>query len=108
MSQRNPRLASIEAGSGALYMDDKRVGRAHFSNVVTDRGRKADYLFLSTVSFADGTITMQGLSSPSGPVPSAITGGTGAYAGARGYTIEDVAEGPEDEFRVNITFVFIP
>ena len=110
----NPRLAGIGAGSGTVFEDGQRVGRAHFANIVTQRGRRhtGGELFLATVVLRDGTITLQGASqggenAPS--IPSAITGGTGVYAGARGYTTEQVAPtGSDREFRINVTFTFIP
>ena len=60
----------------------------------------------------DGTLTFQGAdqggeNAPS--IPSSITGGTGAYAGARGYATEQVAPtGSDREFRINVTLTFIP
>jgi len=110
----NPRLAGVAAGSGRVYEGDRRVGRAHFANIVTQRGRRGTGgdLFLATVVLRDGTLTLQGASQggedrPS--IPSAITGGTGAFAGARGYaTEEEAGGGSQREFRVNVTFTFIP
>jgi hypothetical protein len=107
--QRNPRLGSLFSGSGAVFQGDARVGRAHFTNIVTQRGRNADNLFLATFVLNDGTITLQGHSPADGTAPSSITGGTGAYAGARGYTTEEeVRGGNQREFRINVTFTFIP
>ncbi len=107
--QRNPRLASLFAGNGRVFQDDERVGRAHFTNIVTQRGRNADNLFLATIVLEDGSISLQGFSPSDGAAPSAITGGTGAYAGARGYTTEEEAPGGnQGEFRINVTLTFIP
>ena len=110
----NPRMGGLAAGNGTVFEGDERVGRAHFANVVTQRGRRntGGELFFATVVLRDGTLTLQGASqggenSPS--IPSAITGGTGAYAGARGYATEQVAPtGSDREFRINVTFTFIP
>ncbi len=109
----NPRLASIGAGNGAVFQGSQRVGRAHFANIVTQRGRRhsGGDLFLATLILNDGTITIQGGSqggenAPS--IPSSITGGTGAYAGARGYTTEREAQSSAREFRIDVTFTFIP
>jgi hypothetical protein len=97
------------AGNGTVHQGGDRIGRAHFTNIVTERGRNADNMFLATFVLEDGTITLQGHSPADGASPSAITGGTGAYAGARGYTIEEEASGGSPrEFRINITFTFIP
>lgn len=76
----NPRLAGVSAGNGAVYQDNRRVGRVHVANIVTMRGREnsGGELFLATVVLRDGTLTLQGASagdedSPS--IPSSITGG---------------------------------
>lgn len=98
----------------APYQDNERVGLALLTNIVTQRGRRhtGGESFLATVVLRDGTLTLQGASqggenAPS--IPSAITGGTGAYAGARGYATEQVAPtGSDREFRINVTFTFVP
>ncbi len=105
----NPRLGGLLAGSGAVFQGNERVGRAHFTNVVTQRGRNADSLFLATVVLGDGSITLQGISPSDGGAPLSITGGTGAYAGARGFTTErEVPNAPRGEFRIDVKFTFIP
>jgi hypothetical protein len=107
--QRNPRIGSLAGGSGGVFQGNTRVGTAHFTNIVTQRGRNADSLFLATAVLGDGTIALQGISPADGTASSAITGGTGAYAGARGYTTEEeVPSGNQREFRINITLTFIP
>lgn len=114
LRQSNPRIASLAAGNALVFQGDQRVGRAHFSNVVTQRGRRGTggELFVGTVVLTDGTLTLQGASqggenAPS--IPTSITGGTGAYAGARGYATEEVAPtGTDEEFRLNLTMTFIP
>ena len=110
MRQRAPRVASVAAGSGALFQGDERVGRAHFSNIVTRRGRGANAadLFFATAVFEDGTLTVQGVTVGGQARPSSITGGTGAYAGARGYATERDAGVSQGEFRIDVTFTFIP
>ena len=110
----NPRMGGLTGGNAPVYLDNQRVGRAHFTNIITQRGRRhtGGELFLATVVLRDGTLTLQGASqggdnAPS--IPSAITGGTGAYAGARGYATEQVAPtGNNREFRINVTLTFIP
>ena len=93
-----------------MFEGNRRVGSAHFSNIVTQRGRRGNgsELFLATIVLGDGTLTLQGASEGGEDVPSSITGGTGAYAGARGYTTQEEAGGNRREFRINITFTFIP
>ena len=105
----NPRIGGLFSGNGAVFRGDRRVGRAHFTNIVTQRGRNSDSLFLATFRLRDGTISLQGISPADGQLATAITGGTGAYRGARGYTTQrEVRTGDRDEFRINVTFHFIP
>ena len=105
-----PKLASISSGNAAVYQGGQRVGTAHFANIVTKR--RFGELFLATVVLNDGTLTLQGAgqggeNAPS--IPSSITGGSGAYAGARGYTTEAEAPGgSQNEFRITVTATFIP
>ncbi|CAA9512580.1 MAG: hypothetical protein AVDCRST_MAG13-2882 [uncultured Solirubrobacteraceae bacterium] len=109
---RNPRLGSLSAGTGTVYEGTTRVGTAHFTNIITKRGRSGGEIFLATVLLGDGTITLQGASAggeDAPPIPSSITGGTGAYAGARGVETEEQAPGgSRSEFRIRITLTFIP
>lgn len=107
----NPRIASLAAGSGALYQGTQRVGRGHFVTTVTQRGRRSSSgVFTGGLAFADGTVAIQGLElNNDESLPLAITGGTGAYAGARGYMTDAEAPGGSDrEFRLNLTLTFIP
>ena len=110
----NPRIGSLAGGNGLVYQDNVRVGRAHSASIITQRGRRhtGGELFLATVVVGDGTVTLQGARQGGDRAPSiplAITGGTGAYAGARGYATEQVAPtGSDREFRLNVTFTFIP
>ena len=58
---------------------------------MTQRGARnsGGQLFLATVVLSDGTLTLQGVSQGGDDapgIPSSITGGTGAYAGERGFT----------------------
>ena len=110
--QRNPRLASLVAGTGAVYEGGTRVGTAHYSNTITRRGRNGGELFLASLILDDGTITLQGAAQGGEDAPrspSSITGGSGAYAGARGFeTEEDAPGGSRTEFRIRLTLTFIP
>jgi hypothetical protein len=110
----NPRLASLSGANGPVFQDGRRVGRVHFANIVTQRGRNntGSQLFLATVVLNDGTLTLQGAESggdDAPAIPSSVTGGSGAYAGARGFTAEEVdPSSTEREFRINVTVTFIP
>ncbi len=114
LRDNNPRIGSLSGGNGTVYQGDQRVGRAHFADLVTQRGQRnsGGQLFLATVVLSDGTLTLQGVSQggdDAPDIPSSITGGTGAYAGARGFTTEEDDPGStRREFRINVTFTFIP
>ena len=106
-----PRLGSVSAGHATVYQGGSRVGTAQFSNVITKRGRNGSEMFFASVILADGTITVQGasLGGENAPVVNSITGGTGAYAGARGVETEEEAPGgSRSEFRIKVTLTFIP
>jgi hypothetical protein len=63
------------------------AGREHGQCVATRGARRFDRVRFhchGTVRFADGTMTLAGMPSFPGPFAVAITGGTGAYEGARG------------------------
>jgi hypothetical protein len=108
---RRPGLGSLTSGSGTVFQGDQRVGTAHFSSVLTQRGRNGGELFFASLILNDGSVNVQGAQAGGGnaTLPNAITGGTGAYAGARGVETETEGSGaPRGEFRVNITLTFIP
>ena len=111
---RNPRIAGVSAGNASIFQGNARVGRGHFASVVTQRGRRntGGELFIATLVLRDGTLTIQGASQggeEAPDIPASITGGTGAFAGARGYVTEQDDPGStEREFRINLRFTFIP
>jgi hypothetical protein len=78
-------------GSGA-----KRLGRAQFVCVATDRGKHEQCS--GTIALRDGQIATQGDADHV-----AVVGGTGAYAGARG-----TATGEDHPDRVDVTVSFLP
>ncbi len=114
---RRPPIASVSGGTGPLYEGDTRVGRIHFTYMITrratnNRGANFGQHFTGTLVLNDGTITLQGVeqSGARGGEPAiepvtAITGGTGAYAGARGYMTEELVR---NQPRLNMTLTFIP
>ena len=112
--RRKPRLASVFAGSGAVYDGNTRVGVAVFHSVYARKVKKTTVdTFTATILFDNhvDTITVAGPSSDAfkEALPYSIVGGTGAYAGARGTVIE----GKEDdshrgEFRIPLNLTFIP
>ena len=65
---------------------------------------------MATLVLRDGTLTLQGATEGTGPssIPSAITGGTGAYAGARGVATEQAVEADGGEVRIDLRLTFIP
>ena len=107
----NPRLGAVSAGSGAVLQGNARVGTAHFTNVISKRGGNGAEMFFASLLLNDGTVTVQGasLDDEDAPVVNSITGGTGAYAGARG--VETEAEAPggsRNEFRIRVNLTFVP
>ena len=112
---RRPPIASVAAGNGTVYEGETRVGRLHYTLIITrratnNRGANFGEQFTGTLVFSDGTITLQGAVEGGAtsfrvttPLPSSITGGTGAYAGARGYMTEEPVQAG-----LNITLTFIP
>lgn len=107
-----PRLGNVSAGSATVYQGGSKVGTAQFTNVITKRGTNGREMFFASVILNDGTFTLQGASLGSGenaPVINSITGGTGAYAGARGVETEEEAPGgSRSEFRIKVNLTFIP
>jgi hypothetical protein len=105
-----PRLGSIGAGSGTVWVDGRKVGDAVFSNTVGKRlGRNNTLdLFFATVVFDEGsTLNFQGASS-NAAIPYAVSGGTGTYAGARGSATQADAPGSTNrEFRIRVTVTFL-
>jgi hypothetical protein len=84
-------------GYRVLDAAGKRLGSMSAICVSTDRrGREVDCTGL--MRLADGDITLQGSGDPL-----AVTGGTGAYAGARG-----IAEGHDQDGRTDLTLTFMP
>jgi hypothetical protein len=76
---------------------EKRLGRVSSVCVSTDRRGQAMQC-TGALTLPDGTIMLEG---PGNPL--AITGGTGAYAGARG-----TAEGHDHDGRTTLTVTFMP
>lgn len=90
MTRKSPSESpgDLVVGSGRLRnAAGAVVGRAHQSFTVTGgKGKATTELVTATFSLADGQLTLQGLSDngTKDPLVLVITGGTGAYAGARG------------------------
>jgi hypothetical protein len=109
---RKAKLGSVVGGNARVAQGGKKVGTAYFSNVITKTGKRGQGLFFATVVLADGTVTLQGYEHEyDSPAPeSAITGGTGAYAGARGVESEGQGfEGPgKNQYTFPVTLTFIP
>ena len=110
---RKPRLASVGAGNGTVYVAGKKVGTAVFANVTGKKLGKGNTLdlFFATIVFDDGnTLSAQGATrEEENPLPYSVTGGTGTYAGARGTIVDSEAPGgTREEFRINVNVTFIP
>ena len=107
-----PRLASVGAGSGTVYMNGERVGTAVFADIAAKKlkDRNMLSLFFATLVLHGGadTVSVQGTSSEGASIPYSVTGGTGAYAGASGTVVESEAPGSTNrEFRINVTVTFL-
>ncbi len=106
-----PRLASVGAGSGTVYVNGERQGTAVFANISAKklRDRNTLDLFFATLVLRGGdTVSVQGASSEGASIPYSVTGGTVAYAGASGTVVESEAPGGANrEFRVNVTVTFL-
>ena len=64
----------------------KQIGRiyAKCASIAGARLTRARYVCEGVYSFADGTLTTAGLARPNATISGVVTGGTGAYANARG------------------------
>lgn len=107
-----PRLASVGAGSGTVYVNGERKGTAVFANITGKKLKKDTVdLFFATLVLNGGadTISAQGATLSEGSsLPYSVTGGTGAYAGARGTVVDSDAPGSTNqEFRINVTVTFL-
>ena len=104
-------LASVGAGNGKVFVNGEKVGTAIFANITGKKLKKQNTLelFFATIILDTGdTISAQGATTDAGSIPYSVTGGTGAYAGARGTIVESEAPGgTETEFRINVTITFL-
>ena len=109
-----PRLGSVVSGSG-LVSDATTVpvGRALFANIVSRRvgSQNTQDVFLATIAFnnkVDSISVMGPSSGDDSSLPYSIVGGTGTYAGARGYVTEGKTIEGRGTFSIPLTFTFIP
>ncbi|MFD4656120.1 hypothetical protein ACFWP2_10885 [Kitasatospora sp. NPDC058444] len=82
-----PSLGDMDVYSGTAVQDGRSVGRGGGScQVVQVEGEDITTQCLITMAVEGGSLTMQSLwtKGTSTPLDMAVTGGTGAYAGARG------------------------
>jgi hypothetical protein len=79
----------------------KRVGKISVSCTTTTGARnfvKSTLTCVGVLALADGTLTVQANSSPGSPTSTgAVTGGTGAYANARGVFSSTEGQGGSDD-----------
>jgi hypothetical protein len=79
----------------------KRVGKISVSCTTTTGARsflKSTLTCVGVLALADGTLTVQTNSSPGSPTTTgAVTGGTGAYANARGVFASTEGQGGSDD-----------
>jgi hypothetical protein len=112
-----PRLATVGAGNGQIFDGSNRVGTALFANITARKvsRQSTQDIFMATITFDNkvDSLSVLGPSAESennsdGALPYAIIGGTGIYAGARGVVTESNETEGRGEFRITLTFTFIP
>ena len=112
--RQGPKLANVIAGSGDILSGSNRVGTALFSNIVSRRigSQRSLDIFMATITFNNkvDSLSVFGPSTDSeeGSLPYSIIGGTGVYAGARGYVTEGKGTEGRGQFSIPLTFTFIP
>ena len=81
-------VGDVFAGSAPVFdaTDRTRLGRVHIQCTVTKGGseRRADALCTGVYRLRDGQISIAATVHGNAPASGAVTGGDGAYAGARG------------------------
>ena len=106
--ERSIRLANLNVGSGRVLRDGNAVGAVVFSNIRAKQGRNGLDIFMARLVLNNGMIVLEGVEAAQN-VPHAVTGGTGAYAGARGTASDvEIRSEREDEFRLRLTLTFLP
>ncbi|MGW3372557.1 allene oxide cyclase barrel-like domain-containing protein [Streptomyces hydrogenans] len=99
-----PSLGDMDVYSGTGVEDGRDVGRGGGTcQVIHVRGAAVTAQCVITMEVARGSLTMQSLwTKGASPLDMAITGGTGAYAGARGVArFQDIAT-PDERVRLEI------
>ncbi|MFF9342585.1 MULTISPECIES: hypothetical protein [unclassified Streptomyces] len=99
-----PSLGDTDLYSGTGVEDGRDVGRGGGTcQVIHVRGAAVTSQCVITMEVARGSLTMQSLwTKGASPLDMAITGGTGAYAGARGVArFHDIAT-PDERVRLEI------
>ena len=107
------RLASVGAGNGQVFDGASRVGTAVFANITARKinRRESHDLFMATITFNNkgDSLSFFGATEAEGStIPYAIIGGTGIYAGARGYVNEGRTNEGRGTFTIPINLTFIP
>ncbi len=114
--RKRPKVADLLAGNGAVLIDGRRAGRHQGFDVTTFEGARryrggAEALGLSMVDLGNDDLlfTMCRSSDDERSNPCAVVGGTGRFAGARGF-LRDTGppQRTKEGFRVNTVVTFIP
>ncbi len=114
--RKRPKVADLMAGNGAVLIDGRRVGRQHGFDVTTFEGARryrggAEALSLNMMDLGNDDVlfAMCRSSDDERSNPCALAGGTGRFAGARGF-VRDTGppQRTREGFRVNVVVTFIP
>lgn len=113
--RKRPKVADLGAGNGAVLIDGRRAGRHHGFDVATFEGARkyrggAEFLGFTMVDLGNDDLlfSMCRSSDDERSNPCAVVGGTGRFAGARGFIRDTGPQRTKEGFRVNLVVTFIP
>ena len=97
-----PRPGDVITVRGPITRDGKRIGTADAS--LTFHGGRPT--FSAVFAFTGvGQLMLQGVTTEKSPTPSAVVGGTGAYAGARGEIVETLKDEKTQLYHYTVRFI---
>jgi len=117
---KRPKVTDIHGGNGdVLDTSGKRIGRIHGVDVVTFQGAKrykggAESIGMTMLDLGEDNLLFWTCrtSDDERSNPCALSGGTGRYAGARGFVLEDFKAGQAESSKrfqiIPTTITFIP
>jgi len=114
--RKRPKVADLMASNGSVLIDGRRAGRQQGFDVTTFEGARryrggAEALSISMIDLGNDDLlfAMCRASDDARSNPCALTGGTGRFAGARGF-VRDTGppQRTKEGFRVSTVVTFIP